>query len=917
MRSILIATAIGLASAACTPTTPQFSVKRPVLKAKLDNGLRLVVIPDETTPLVQVDVRYEVGANEDPEGKAGLAHLVEHMMFQHRFGSEKTPIEKRPPTFQLLPQIASFFNAYTIWDKTHYFLQAPKAKLETLIQLEAARLNTGCKLIPQEQFEREREVVRAEIRGSLENAEGLMVYEALRMAYPEGHPYHEMTGGTDEQLSNITMEDVCTFMSNYYVPSRATVIVSGNTDADEAGKMVSHYFGSIPKGNPAPRLTVTPITLKAQKIVKQFDMERTIVSVMWALPAHFTEEHDNVKFMQYVFASIAGGMADKYGVCESAGASELGGSLAPVMFAAFEVRKGKSATECLKYIWAAAAQTHRYFENGDYRREEMGRAHAKAAFVESMESISARAEFVANGVQFDKRVEFTGEDNYFYKHLDGINKLNTGKFKSFVKKTLARDKAIVFIAEASKDGKRRDSRSKLTFSAKTHKQKADPVIDPATANTPLPAPTQNSIVASAERYSLRNGMDVVLLPYEGMPIVQANLLFATGAIHEPADKAGLAGMAANINLPLDGDAMRAADISVRGNGGMDNTVFSASGINIYLREVIIGLERVIKAGRVSQRGIEGYRAKFKDQFARPSYQRNHVYGLALETAIYGAEHPYVTKGDPTPKTLSRFGMDDSHSFGRKHYSAKNATLIVAGNFDVENAKKLISDHFGAWGGGRDDKDLDLSAKPQGGQVIGVIGDEGMSQMSISIAYPAPAGVDKDRAARLVLASMMNARMGKVRSELGSTYGVRARLNTRKGPGYYVIRGSVDATRAGESLKFMREKIQELRDGVDFNRYFVTARKSILSSMLAESTESYALAGRLTQIAQYGGAADQYDKLAREVANLTPAAVKAIMLKELDPKNEIIVNMADRATLDASFTEAGLNSVRIIDPLEKK
>ncbi len=917
MRSLLIATAIGIAGFACTPTTPQFAVQQPVLKATLDNGLRLVVIPDSATPLVQVDVRYEVGANEDPEGKAGLAHLVEHMMFQHRFGSDDTPIEKRQPTFQLLPQIASFFNAYTIWDKTHYFLQAPKDKLETLIQLEAARLNTGCKLIPQDQFEREREVVRAEIRGSLENASGLMLYEALRMAYPEGHPYHEMTGGTDEQLSNITMEDVCTFMSNYYVPSRATVIVSGNTDVDIAGKMVSHYFGSIPAGNPAPRLVVTPITLKSRKVVKQFDMERTVVNVLWALPAHYTAEHDNVSFMQFVFANIASGMADEYGVCEATGAFELGGSLAPVMWAGFEVRKGKSADECLKYIWAAAAKTHRYFESSDYKQAKIGRAHAKAAFVKQMESISARAEFVANGVQFDKRVKFTGEDNYFYKHLDGIDKLDAGKFKSFVKKTLARDKAIVFIAEASKTGKRRDSRSKLKFSAKTHDQKADPVIDPATAGQPLPAPKQNSIVASAERYTLGNGMKVVLLPYKGMPIVQANLLFQTGAIHEPENKAGLAGMAARISLPMDSVAMRAADISIRGNGGMDSTVFATNGINIYLREIIVGLERVIKAGRVSQAGIEKYRSSFKDQFARDSYQRGHVYGLARETAIYGATHPYVTKGDPTPKTLSNFGMDDSHSFGRKHYSAKNATIIIAGNFDVDRAKSLISEHFGAWGGGHLDKPLDLSANPQGGQVIGVIGDKGMSQMQISIVYPSPAGKDKDYAARLVLASMMNARMGKVRSELGSTYGVRAGLRTRQGPGFYMISGSVDATRAGESLKFMRTKIDELRNGVDFNRYFVVARKTVLSSMLAESTESGALAGRLTQIARYHGDADQYDKLAREVAAMTPAAVKAVMLKDLNPKKEIIVNMADRETLDASFAEAGLDNVRILDPLEKK
>jgi zinc protease len=909
--------ALGLASA-CAPTTPQFSVHQPVLKAKLNNGIRVVVVPDVSTPLVQVDVRYEVGANEDPVGKAGLAHLVEHMMFQHRFGPDSVPIENRAPTFQHLPQLATFFNAYTTWDKTHYFLQAPKEDLENLIKLEAARLNAGCTLIPEEQFQREREVVRAEIRGSLENAEGLMIYEALRLAYPEKHPYHEMVGGNDEQLSNITMADVCKFMKDFYVPSRTIVVVTGNADSEAAGKMVNKYFSGIAPGTPAPRFPVTPVKLKKQKVSMDFDMERTVVNVLWALPPHYTAEHDNAWFMQYAFASTAGSLADEYDVCKSTGAFELGGSLAPVMWAGFEVHKGKSASECLDFIWMAARQTHRFFETGTNAQERGNRARAKQSFVEQMEAISSRAGFVADGVQFDKRVKFTGEDNYFYKHLDGIDNLDSGKFKSFVKKTMNKDKAIVFIAKASTTGAKRDRRSNLKFSkeVKTHEQKADPLIDPSTANQPLPAPTKNSILAGAERYTLKNGMKVVLLPYKGMPIVQANLLFKTGAIHEPEAKAGLAGMAASINLPFDSVAMAAAGVSVGGRGGMDNTTFSSSGINIYLPEIINGLERVIKVGQVSQRSIERYRRSFKDQFDRDSYQRGYIFGLTREAAIYGEKHPYVTKGDPTPKTLSRFGMDDSHSFGRKHYSAKNATLIVAGSFDAERAKGIISDSFGDWGGGHKDKPVALDSKPAGSQYIGVIGKKGMSQMQISISYPTPAGRSDHYAERVLLGEMMNLQMSRVRSELGSTYGVRAGLVTRVGPGYFSAGGSVDATRAGESLKFMRTKLQELRDGADFDQYFVTARQKILKQLLAESTESYSLAGRLTQIESYDLPADYIDRLAREVASMTPAKVKAILTKDLDPKNEIIVNMADRETLTKSFEEAGLEGFRIIDPLIK-
>ncbi len=908
----------GLAFTACGPgANPQFAVHTPVLKASLPNGLRLVVIPDETTPLAQVDVRYEVGANEDPKGKAGLAHLVEHMMFQHRFGKEGTPIESRPPTFEILPQIATFFNAYTIWDKTHYFLQAPKEDVKTLLQIEALRLEAGCKLIPEEQFEREREVVRNEIRQRMGTPDGQMLYETLRAAYPEGHPYHEMVGGNDEQLSNITMDDVCKFMSDYYVPSRATIVVTGNVNQDEIGKLTNKFFGHIPPGNPAPRREVTPISIKKHTITKEFDLERTVVNVLWAMPPHYTPEHDNAAFMQVALASQAGSMGDEYGVCDLARVSELGGYLAPVMIASFEIRKGKSVDECLDFVWKAAASTHRYFETGNFKQQERQRSLRKQSFVSSMEPISARAEFVSDAVQFDKRVSFEGEDNYFYKHLDSIDKLDAGKFKSFVKKTLAKDKALVFIAKASTSGNSGDKRAGLKFSGKSHEKKSDPTIDPATANTPLPMPHSDSILVKAERYTLGNGMKVVLLPYQGLPIVHANLIFNTGSVNEPVSKSGLANVAASLSLPMDSEAMQASGVSVGGRGGMDHTTFTARGMNIYLREVVNGLERIIKAGRISQAGIEEYQKSLKDRFKRPSYQRDYTYSMEIAKAVYGADHPYTTKGSATPKTLSKIGMDAAHSFGRKHYSAKNATLIIAGNFDVEKARKIIGDSFGHWSGGSKDEAATLATPERTGpEYIGVVGKEGMPQMRVSIIFPAPGGIDGQQAARMVLTEMMTLRMAAVRTELGSSYGVRAGRRNSVGPTYYQVSGTVDAPRAGESLKFMRAKLQELRDGVDFNRDFVTARHKVLKTLLAQSTESYTLVGRLSAIARYNLDPDYYDKLARGVASVMPRQVKALMAVELDPNKEIIVNMADRATLDAAFAEAGLDNVRIIDPTLK-
>jgi SOS response regulatory protein OraA/RecX len=108
-------------------------------------------MPDETTQLVEVDVRYDVGSREDPPGKAGLAHLVEHLMFQ-----QKPDGPTSPPLMQAINDITTFFNAYTIWDTTHYMMSARAEQLDALLKIEAMRLYYGCQSITNEEFERER-----------------------------------------------------------------------------------------------------------------------------------------------------------------------------------------------------------------------------------------------------------------------------------------------------------------------------------------------------------------------------------------------------------------------------------------------------------------------------------------------------------------------------------------------------------------------------------------------------------------------------------------------------------------------------------------------------------------------------------------------------------------------------------------
>jgi zinc protease len=167
---------------ACGPRAPSRTIRfqSTVHSARLANGLRVLVIEDHDTNLVDLGVRLDVGSIDDPAGKAGLAHLVEHLMFQVKGQPDQRPLLAH------LTAVAVGYNAYTSFETTHYRTVARADQLEALLRVEGERFAAACSSVGAEAFEREREVVRNELR--------LRGSEPMDAVYPPGHPYARPIG---------------------------------------------------------------------------------------------------------------------------------------------------------------------------------------------------------------------------------------------------------------------------------------------------------------------------------------------------------------------------------------------------------------------------------------------------------------------------------------------------------------------------------------------------------------------------------------------------------------------------------------------------------------------------------------------------------------------------------------------------
>jgi len=420
-------------------------------------------------------------------------------------------------------------------------------------------------------------------------------------------------------------------------------------------------------------------------------------------------------------------------------------------------------------------------------------------------------------------------------------------------------------------------------------------------------------LSGAQRYPLDNGMRVVLLPIDSFPVISAQLIFDVGgAISD--DNPMLADKAADfLSGPMDSEAVSRAGVQMSCGASPDHTICSARGMNVYLDVVIKGLERMIKASTYNQQQVEGWQKSTKLALKLRRAQQRLEFNRQELTAIYGADHPYTKTGAPNPSAVDAVGRDKLTAFRDKHYSAANATLIVAGAFDLKQAKSLIDKSFGKWSGGHKDKPISPEQHKRTGPLyIGVIGDED-PQLDVGIHYPSPAGIDGQQAARMVLSAMLNDKMWEIRSKLGSTYGAYANRDTRVGPSMYDLGGSVDAPRAGESIRAMRDNVDSLRKGVDFDAGFARARRKLIQSLLGESTMSAELASRLGLIARYKLDPNYYNSLLQQVAAVSLAQVKALLARELDPGNEVIVLLGDRAAVTKAFSDAGITDVKLVEP----
>nr|WP_245262789.1 pitrilysin family protein [Ensifer sp. BR816] len=348
----------------------------------LSNGMEVVVIPDHRAPTVTQMVWYKAGNADEPSGKSGIAHFLEHLMFK---GTKKHPAGEFDAR---IAEIGGEENAFTSSDYTAFYQTVTPEALETMMEFEADRMRhlvlKDAVIVP------ERDVILQERRSRVEDNPEELLEEEMRATLYQNHPYRVPVIGWMHEMEQLSRGDAVAFYDRYYVPNNAILVVAGDVDTGTVWWLANKTYGAVPRGQDLPeRVRPQEPEQNTKRTVVLTDPRVTVPSFRksWVAPSYRTTEPGEAEALDLLSEILGGGtrsriyqeLVVKQGIASSGGAYFQGRSLDPSSFTIYGSPRGDATIKAVED--ALDAEVRKIIEAGV---TDVELAKAKNRLVRSM-----------------------------------------------------------------------------------------------------------------------------------------------------------------------------------------------------------------------------------------------------------------------------------------------------------------------------------------------------------------------------------------------------------------------------------------------------------------------------------------------------------------------------------------------------
>ena len=265
----------------------------------LDNGLQVVVVTNRRAPIVTQMLWYKVGSADDPRGKSGLAHVTEHLMFK---GTDAHPDGEFS---EIVARLGGQENAFTSYDYTGYYQSVAREHLETIMKLEADRMENL--VLKPSDVRTESRVVVQERKQRVENSPNGKLSEMATASLYLHHPYGTPVIGWPQELKSIEPADAQRFYERWYAPNNAVLIIAGDVTAETVKPLAKEHYGGIPRADVPPRVRVQEPEQTAPRRVhlESAQAKQPQLSLRYLAPSYRTAK-DSTPYAAQVLSELLG-----------------------------------------------------------------------------------------------------------------------------------------------------------------------------------------------------------------------------------------------------------------------------------------------------------------------------------------------------------------------------------------------------------------------------------------------------------------------------------------------------------------------------------------------------------------------------------------------------------------------------------
>lgn len=907
LRCLLLAVLLPLVAPALgqESSPPKLSVA--YTRFTLPNGLTVVLHEDRQLPVAALHVWYKVGSANEQPGRTGFAHLFEHLMFE---GSGHVAEGQ----YDLLLEAAGASNnATTGNDVTDYYVEMPSNSLDLALFLESDRMGYLLDVVSPAMVDGQRDVVKNERRQSYENAPyGAAELRLSELLYPANHPYHWPVIGYMPDLTAATADDVRGFFRRYYTPANAVLAIAGDFDSAQLRTRIEHWFADV-QGGPAPPPIAAPAveltSVIREQLTDQVQLPRLYLA--WLTPRAFAPGDAE---LDVVANLLAGGKSSRLyrrlvyelqiaqDVSVSQQSAQLGSQFL-ITVTAKPSADGPAAA--LTRIQALIDEELARLRETPPTESELQRVRSgiEAAFYGQIERVGGQARLLAS------YTAQTGNPDYFDEDLARYRALQPDDICAAVRRWLP-------------------SERRLELSVLPAVQAQTP---PDRSQPPALGPVVSLALPPVARFTLSNGLPVVIVALHKVPMVDITLLIKSGAAADPAGQEGLASLTAD--LLDDGAAGRSAldiadAVALLGGSLHAGSDWDAITVKLHLPSAHLGeglalLADVALRPDFAATGFERLRAQHLTGLQQLRDNPEALAQLALARAIYGATHRYGRPAGGTPVSLQSLTPADAKAFHSAHFLPSNAQLIVVGDVSPELLLPRLEQQFGAWPNNAasavklPQPATSPQALPVAKRQLILIDKPGAAQSQIRIGLLGAARNAPDYYAletmNTVLGGSFTSRLNQnLRETHGYAYGAGSAFSLRRSPGPFAAAAAVQSDKTREAVSEMLRELEAIR-------------APLPAAELQRASHYMALGypgtfGTLAGVAAELAAQSLYDLPDSSLADyvpgvlsVTPAQATAAARRYLKPDQLNIVVVGDLARIAAPLRAAGFAPAQLVTP----